>query len=58
MYEYTAEFMRLAERNDLRESERQQVARYLDWLKLQIRAKIGVHVLHTMKRKTWLFGQR
>ena len=43
-YEYMAEFMRLAERNDLRESEGQQVARYLDGLKLQIPDKIRIHV--------------
>ena len=40
--------MRLAERNDLRESERQQVARYVDGLKLQIRDKISVTVLRSM----------
>ena len=33
VHEYTAEFMRLAERNDLRESEDQQAARYLEGLK-------------------------
>ena len=29
VYDYTAEFMRLVERNDLRESEGQQAIRYL-----------------------------
>ena len=48
VYEYMAEFMRLAEMNDLQESKRQQVAQYLDGLKLQIRDKIGVHVLHNL----------
>ena len=48
VYEYTAEFMRLAERNDLRKTEGQQVVRYLDGLKLQIQDKIGVHVLRNL----------
>ena len=48
VHEYTAEFMRLSECNDLRESEGQQVARYVDGLKLQIRDKIGVTVLRSM----------
>ncbi|KAI5658904.1 hypothetical protein M9H77_27697 [Catharanthus roseus] len=43
-----ADFMRLAERNDLRESEVHQVSRYLDGLKLQIRDRIGVHVLKSV----------
>ena len=34
VHEYTAEFMRLAERNNLRESEGQHVVRYVDGLKL------------------------
>ena len=33
IHEYTAEFMRLAERNDLSESEGQQAARHLEGLK-------------------------
>ncbi|KAI5676487.1 hypothetical protein M9H77_07437 [Catharanthus roseus] len=41
-------FMRLAERNDLRESEVHQVSRYLDGLKLQIRDRIGVQVVKSV----------
>ena len=48
VHEYTTEFMRLAERNDLRESEGQQVARYVDGLKISIRDKIGFHHLRTL----------
>ena len=40
--------MRLVERNDLRESEGQQVAKYVDGLKLQIRDKIGATILRNM----------
>ena len=57
--------MRLAERNNLRETEGQQVAWYVDRLKLQIRDRIGVHVLHsrnevkniTIKAKWMLYGK-
>ena len=45
VHEYTTEFMRLAERNDLRESEGQHMARYLEVLKPQIRDKIGVQMM-------------
>ncbi|KAI5664074.1 hypothetical protein M9H77_23397 [Catharanthus roseus] len=40
--------MRLAERNDMWESEVHQVSRYLDGLKPQIRDRIGVHVVKSM----------
>ena len=40
--------MRLAERNDLRESEGQQVARYLEGLKPQICDRTRVHVLRNL----------
>ncbi|KAI5653353.1 hypothetical protein M9H77_30540 [Catharanthus roseus] len=40
--------MRLAEMNDLQESEVHQVSRYLDGLKLQFRDRIGVHVVKSV----------
>ena len=40
--------MRLAERNDLRESEGQQTTRYLEDLKQHIRHMIGVQVIRNL----------
>ena len=48
IHEYTIEFMRLAKRNNLRESEGQNAARYLEGLKPQIRDKIGVQVMRNL----------
>ena len=48
VHEYTAEFMRLAERNDLRESEGQQVASYIEGLKPQSRDMIGMQVMQDL----------
>ena len=47
--EYTAEFFRLAERNQLLESEKQQAARYLSGLKQTIRDKIGVRMVFSVQ---------
>lgn len=44
--------MRLVERNYLRETKGQQVAKYLEGLKPIIRDKIGVHILRTLS-KAW-----
>ena len=41
--------MRLAEQNDLRESEGQQAARYLEGLKPQIRDMIRVQVMRDLR---------
>ena len=48
VHKHTAEFMRLAERNDLRESERQHEVRFLEGLKPQIRNKIGMQVMQNV----------
>ena len=42
IHEYTTEFLRLAARNNLAESEPQQAARYLRGLEPTIREKIGI----------------
>ena len=46
--EYNAEFMQLVARNQLSESENQQVARFLSGLKLALQDKIGVHMVFSI----------
>ena len=48
VHEYNVEFMRLAERDNLREREGQQVTRYLEGLKPQIKHMIGVQVMRNL----------
>src|SRR5262249_24963341 len=48
VHEFSTDFMRLAERNNLLKSEGQQVARYLKGLKPALRDRIGVQVIRTL----------
>lgn len=52
VHDYTTEFMRLAERNSLRETENQYLARYLSELSNNIRDQMGlqpVYDIHQVK---------
>lgn len=46
--EYTAEFLRYSERNDVGETENQKVARYISGLKNSIQEKIGLQTVWTV----------
>ena len=49
MNEYTAEFLNLAKRNQLSESENQHEARYLSRLKHTVRDQIGVQMVFNVQ---------
>ncbi|CAJ2652834.1 unnamed protein product [Trifolium pratense] len=46
--EYTAEFLRFSERNELGESENQKVARYISGLKSSLQEKMGLQTVWTV----------
>ncbi|KAI5342735.1 hypothetical protein L3X38_010611 [Prunus dulcis] len=49
VFEYTEEFMRLAERNHSTKIENQKIARYIKGLKLSIQEKIGLQNMWTLQ---------
>ncbi|KAG7586297.1 Integrase catalytic core [Arabidopsis thaliana x Arabidopsis arenosa] len=52
--EYTAEFLRFSERNDLGETENQKVARYISGLKSSIQEKMGLQTVWTVQEASSL----
>lgn len=50
IHKYTAEFIRLSERNNLRETENQQVARYLSGLRGNIRDRMGLQPVYDVQQ--------
>ena len=46
---YTEEFLRLSTRNNLDESETQQIARYINGLRLNIHDRVSLHRLFSIK---------
>lgn len=52
--EYTAEFLRFSERNDLEETENQKVARYISGLKDSIQEKMGLQTVWTVQEASSL----
>ncbi|CAA7040801.1 unnamed protein product [Microthlaspi erraticum] len=52
--EYTAEFVRFSERNDLGETDNQKVARYISDLRSSIQEKIGLQTVWTVQEASSL----
>ena len=52
--EYTSEFIRLSERNNLGESDSQKVARYISGLKPSLQEKMGLQTVWTVQEASSL----